>query len=123
MPDPIPQAPPSPHLVFQREMPGRRPMLHLSFGNLLEIAGAGLGCYSIDLLVGVKWALVAGAVCLLVAAELIYDVSVVHVPLPRRARPIVWYRKTKRSRAMKRLAMPTRIVRVRKAVTGKLHRS
>lgn len=77
-----------PHLRYQRQTPGGRAVLHVSFGNLLELAGAGLACYAIYRLVGLSWSLVGGAVMLLVAAELVYDVSVLHFPLPRRPRPV-----------------------------------
>lgn len=65
-----------------------RARMYVSVGNILELAGATIGCVAVNMLVGPKWALLAGAVCILVGAELIYDASTVRVPLPRRPHPV-----------------------------------
>lgn len=65
-----------------------RSYLRVNTGNLLEVAGVVVGCYAVSALAGVAWALIAGAVAMLVAAELVYDGHVARMPLPRRPRPV-----------------------------------
>ena len=67
----------------------------INIGNLLELAGAGLGCYGVDQIVGLRWALVAGAVLLIIAAELVYDAHRLKIRLPRRPRPVAYVRARK----------------------------
>lgn len=64
-----------------------RARVHLNIGNLLELAAAGIGCWAVWRLAGLSWTLVAVAVLVLVAAELVYDASSITIPLPRRPRP------------------------------------
>ncbi len=61
----------------------------VNVGNVLELAGAGVGCYGVAVLAGVGWALVAAGVVLVVGAELVYDSHGLRVPLPRRPRPVL----------------------------------
>lgn len=68
----------------------QRSWLAVNAGNLLELLGAACGVYGIDRLAGLSWALIAGAVLLVAAAELIYDEHVWRVPLPLRPQPSKW---------------------------------
>lgn len=61
----------------------QRRRVNVNVGNLLELAGAGVGCYAVDRLAGLAWALVAAGVVLVVGAEFVYDSHVVRVPLLR----------------------------------------
>lgn len=70
-----------------------RSYLRVNTGNLLEVAGVVVGSYAVSALAGVAWALIAGAVAMLVAAELVYDGHVARMPLPRRPRPLLKARK------------------------------
>ena len=65
----------------------QRSRLAINAGNLLELLGAGCGVYGIYRLAGLSWALIAAAILLIVAAELIYDAHVWRVPLPLRPEP------------------------------------
>ena len=63
-----------------------RTKVSFNTGNLLEIAGAAMGTTAVYLLSGLAWALVCGAVLLILAAELIY-VAPTTVRLPGLPRP------------------------------------
>ena len=65
-------------------MRGPRTRLIIVVGNTLEILGAVSACVGTYLLAGLPWMLVLLAVLLIIAAELIYDASILRVPLPRR---------------------------------------
>jgi len=87
--------------MMMPEVPRDRPQskpprtrLRISVGNVLELAGAGVGCYAIDQLAGLRWALVAAAVLLIVGAELIYDALSLSLPLPRVPHPVAKVRRT-----------------------------
>lgn len=53
-------------------------------GNFFEIAGVTIGCLAIANLAGPWWGLLAGAIAILVAAELIYGEVGAKIPLPHR---------------------------------------
>jgi hypothetical protein len=59
---------------------------HLSIGNFLELVAAVALVYGVDALAGWRWSLIAGAAVLAVAAEFIYDGTVLHIPISRRRR-------------------------------------
>jgi hypothetical protein len=59
-----------------------RTRLRLSVGNWLELAAAGLAVYGVDALAGWRWSLLAGAAACAVFAELLYDETVLRIPLP-----------------------------------------
>lgn len=86
--------------IYQQPTPSRRGRLLIDSGNLMEMAGAGLGCYAISVLVSPIWALVAGAVCMIIAAELIYSGHVWRIPLPRRPRGLRRHRALRRQAAI-----------------------
>lgn len=65
----------------------QRSRLTINVGNLLEVIGAVTGVYGVYRLVGLAWALIAAAVLLVVAAELIYDGRLCSIPLPRHPHP------------------------------------
>lgn len=60
----------------------------VNVGNVLELAGAAVGCYGVAVLAGVGWALVAAGLLLVAAAELVYDSHGLRIPVPRRPRPV-----------------------------------
>jgi hypothetical protein len=70
--------------------------VHVNVGNLLETAGAALGCYAIAALAGAAAGMLAGGVLLVVAAELIYDARIATVALPHRPRPLTAARRAVR---------------------------
>ncbi len=59
-----------------------KPKLNLNIGELLEPVGAAMGVWACGRYFGLSGALVAIAVLSIVAAELLYDDVVVHIPLP-----------------------------------------
>jgi hypothetical protein len=75
----------------------QRSRLAVNAGNLLELLGAVCGVYGIDRLAGLSWALIAGGVLLVAAAELIYDEHVWRVPLPLRPQPSRWIRERRQA--------------------------
>lgn len=87
-------------------MPNQRPRTRLAvnLGNLLELAGVGIGVYAVSQLAGVAWALIVAAVTLVAGAELVYDGHVARLPLPHRPHPVARYRHV-RSLAARRLAV------------------
>lgn len=77
--------------------PGKR-YAHLHVGNLLQLAGAALGCYGMARY-SIAAALIVGGIVVVLLANLEYDGSVLHIPVPARRRP-GWQRGTRRARLL-----------------------
>src|SRR5271165_4622557 len=63
-----------------------KPVLTINTGNVLEIFGAAMATTAVYLLAGLPWALVSGAVFLLIGAEFVY-VQATRIALPGLPRP------------------------------------
>lgn len=79
----------------------------------MELVGAGLACFALSELWGAPVALLVAGVVLVVGAELIYDSSVLSVPLPTRPHPAASVR-TRWARLVSRVRVARLMRRVRK---------
>jgi hypothetical protein len=86
----------------------QRSRLAINVGNLLELLGAGCGVYGIDRLAGLSWALIATAILLIVAAELIYDAHVWRLPLPLVPQPRRWIKERRQAAQIWRRSLRAR---------------
>lgn len=86
----------------------QRSRLAINVGNLFELLGAACGVYGVYRLVGLAWALIAAAVLLILAAELIYDAHVWTLSLPRRPHPRVRLTEARQRFAIKRMRWQAR---------------
>jgi hypothetical protein len=77
------------------ELPSTRKRLRVYVGGWIEVFGAAMTVTAVYLLTSLPWALVAGGVFLLIAAELVYDGTILRLPLPRRPHPIQRIRRRK----------------------------
>jgi hypothetical protein len=62
--------------------------LNVNIGNLLELLGAAAAVYGLARLAGLAYGLILLGILLVVAAEFIYDSTVLRIPLPHRPHPI-----------------------------------
>lgn len=86
----------------------QRTRLAVNVGNLFELLGAAAGVYGVYRLLGLAWALIAAAVLLILAAELIYDAHSWMIPLPRRPHPRVRLLEARQRLALRRMRWQAR---------------
>lgn len=69
-------------------MPSDRYRIVVNFGNLLELLAAASAVYGVSRLLGLAYGLILLGILLAVGAELIYDATVIRIPLPKRPHPV-----------------------------------